>query len=450
MAIVRDVAAKSITLYVNGIQKGYETYNKNPTGGGTSEFQIGASLDESSSYFEGQLDEVRIWSAALSQENIRDWMCTKLNDTHTEFSSLVANFRFDSGSGSTALDQLALNNGDLINSPLWTWSSAPIGDESLSAYGSLSSLSLLSEDGDVFTVKDISADIEGMQLYIVREDPNVYNTPEGIKNLETSKYWGVKKIGPDNATYSVQLDYENSPYTGKPDSAELVSRSNNSILEWVARGANNDVASKSLTLTGMTGTEYMLAESGGMNLPVEFIGFELKREANGLSLHWQTAWELNNDYFEVERADKTGHFNSIGDISGAGSTEEVQSYRFHDPFPLEGNSYYRIKQVDYDGSFSYSKTLEFSLSEPTGSKLIFPNPYIQSEAGGILFSSKESQSVQINLLNASGQLVEQIFSAQVQADQTYKLQINTSLPSAVYFLQVSGDRTRLNEKIILR
>jgi hypothetical protein len=93
------------------------------------------------------------------------------------------------------------------------------------------------------------------------------------------------------------------------------------------------------------------------NLPVTFTEFQGAETGNGIKLNWTTAQEQNSAYFEVQRSTNGAVFVAIGNISAAGNSDNPLHYQFTDSDPLDGVSYYRLRQVDKDGQFGYSKTL---------------------------------------------------------------------------------------------
>ncbi|MEM6803971.1 MAG: S8/S53 family peptidase, partial [Bacteroidota bacterium] len=109
--------------------------------------------------------------------------------------------------------------------------------------------------------------------------------------------------------------------------------------------------------------------------PVEWLDFSGRIENGIAQLQWSTGSEQNNAYFEVQKS-KGGSFVSVGQLAGQGNSSEVQSYQFEDPLPFSGRNYYRIKQVDSNGSFTYSKVLDLSWEEVSQMKLssLYPNP----------------------------------------------------------------------------
>ena len=117
------------------------------------------------------------------------------------------------------------------------------------------------------------------------------------------------------------------------------------------------------------------------SIPVELTSFTASVVEGNVVLNWITATELNNSGFEIERQktkdEKSEEWESIGFVNGNGTSTSVHSYSFVDKNTNEGKSYYRLKQIDFDGSFDYSKTVEVDLSLPTIFSLEqnYPNPF---------------------------------------------------------------------------
>jgi hypothetical protein len=109
-------------------------------------------------------------------------------------------------------------------------------------------------------------------------------------------------------------------------------------------------------------------------LPVEMVEFNAIAEGETILLTWSTATELNSNFFEVERY-IDGAFESIGQVDAAGTSTLLSQYRFIDDSPSQGLNYYRLKQTDTDGSFSYSKTVSVYFGGDEKAELfIYPNP----------------------------------------------------------------------------
>ncbi len=109
-------------------------------------------------------------------------------------------------------------------------------------------------------------------------------------------------------------------------------------------------------------------------LPVTLLYFTARQTGNQVALHWATASETDNDYFSIEKSRDGQQFNEAGRVAGAGTSLAKLTYGFNDDFPFGGASYYRLKQVDLNGMFTYSKTVKVS-SDITSALRVYPNPH---------------------------------------------------------------------------
>ena len=110
------------------------------------------------------------------------------------------------------------------------------------------------------------------------------------------------------------------------------------------------------------------------SLPVELTSFSARAEQDAVQLNWTTASETNNEYFMVQKSRDGVSFEDLEKVDGQGTTTQLSVYELMDNNPFHGDNYYRLKQVDYDGKFSYSEIelVTFLENEPTVS--VFPNP----------------------------------------------------------------------------
>ncbi len=108
-------------------------------------------------------------------------------------------------------------------------------------------------------------------------------------------------------------------------------------------------------------------------LPIIYSKFTATQTKATITLNWQTTTELNNNYFAVERSGNAVNYTTVAQVNSIATGAAVKDYAYTDKLPLAGNNYYRIKQVDKDGKFSYSKTINISYLKP-GSIQLFPNP----------------------------------------------------------------------------
>jgi hypothetical protein len=108
-------------------------------------------------------------------------------------------------------------------------------------------------------------------------------------------------------------------------------------------------------------------------LPIELLSFDAEVKGKQVVCKWVTATELNNEYFTVEHSQDLQHWQELGEIPGAGTTLEEKRYSYVDKDPLEGISYYRIRQTDYNGDYSHSWNRAVNLEFSFGS-YVYPNP----------------------------------------------------------------------------
>ena len=137
-------------------------------------------------------------------------------------------------------------------------------------------------------------------------------------------------------------------------------------------------------------------------LPVEFEKVSAESTAGEITLHFSTYTETNNSHFDIERSTNSRQWETLGRIIGAGTTQERQSYTFEDKAPLAGDNFYRIKQVDYDGTFSYSDIVSARWTEKPQLS-IYPNP--ASEFLLIRGIRGIENTVTVEVFNLNGQLL---------------------------------------------
>ena len=149
---------------------------------------------------------------------------------------------------------------------------------------------------------------------------------------------------------------------------------------------------------------WTLAESSA--LPVELVYFRAEATKDEqVLLQWETATEINNDYFIVERSSNGFQFEYLQEVLGAGNSFQLTKYVSYDKKPLSGINYYRLKQVDYDGSFEYSNIQVVEFGQIVRQISVYPNPTY-----GVLKFNRELTG-RIIVYNAFGQVVWQKFDA---------------------------------------
>ena len=160
-------------------------------------------------------------------------------------------------------------------------------------------------------------------------------------------------------------------------------------------------------------------------VPVELTSFVANVVERSVVLNWTTATEVNNQGFEIQRSEDAARFSNIGFVPGFGTTTEPKSYSYIDQSVNSGIYYYRLKQIDYDGSFTYSDVAEVEVSLPTVFSLEqnYPNPF--NPTTSIQFSLPVDAQVKINIYNLVGEKVAEAASGNYAAG-THKINFNAS------------------------
>jgi len=174
-----------------------------------------------------------------------------------------------------------------------------------------------------------------------------------------------------------------------------------------------------------------------LTIPVELLSFTAGTGVNTVVLNWSTATETNNQGFEIERKLKNQEWVTIAFVQGKGTTTEIQNYSYTDDYsqvPYEGTVLYRLKQIDYDGTYEYSDQLAVNLTFIPSEYYIsqnYPNPFNPSTT--IKYSLPVESVVRINIYNALGEVVEELVS-KTQSSGNYEVTWNAqNYSSGIYY-----------------
>lgn len=192
-------------------------------------------------------------------------------------------------------------------------------------------------------------------------------------------------------------------------------------------------------------------------IPVELSAFSGSSVDNHIKLSWSTASELNNRGFEIQRSvnvnDNPGNRNWVlrGFVDGKGTTTETTAYSFVDNEPLSGKSYYRLKQIDYDGSITYSNEIEvnhLSIKEYS-LKQNYPNPFNPNTV--ISYQIPVSGTVTLKVFNILGVEVATLVNENKAAGE-HRVEFNAEgLSSGIYFYTLnSGNFTETRKMILMK
>lgn len=184
-------------------------------------------------------------------------------------------------------------------------------------------------------------------------------------------------------------------------------------------------------------------------VPVELVSFNASVIRDAVELSWMTATETNNQGFSIERKTASGSFEEIGYVSGNGTTTEPQSYSYIDSKLSAGIYTYRLKQIDFDGRYEYSKVVNAEIELPREYSLEqnYPNPFNPSTK--ISYTIPEAGFVKLSVYNLLGEEVASLVKGYQEAEK-YEVNFDASgLSSGIYVYKIELAGFTASRKLVL-
>lgn len=225
-----------------------------------------------------------------------------------------------------------------------------------------------------------------------------------------------------NTPASLSFVYDNGSNTFTTNAVVTINNNNNYV---VATTGINTVTLKRITLV-----------DAGVPLPVDLLSFTAKAEGSRSLIEWTTAREFNCDHFDVERSSDGRSFHFLVAENAAGNGTAEHRYKTYDDQPFDGWNYYRLKQVDADGRFSWSPIAKVFFGGKDGAYVsVYPNP-VQNRLS-IAMSSRAAQSVTLLLMDVSGRVLQSRPWQLATGDNTFSLDMS-DLAAGSYLLRIGA------------
>jgi hypothetical protein len=266
---------------------------------------------------------------------------------------------------------------------------------------------------------------DGVDLITLRKDLN----------------WGLTASGIAGGSYNLGISGTGYGLVGNVTDLRLTLAGSVSGLPGTNAGTvlNPQVNRTGITAATLTNIFFLGSiNSSSSPLPITLILFTAIPQNGQVQLEWETAAEVNNNYFTIQRSNNSNSWEDIKKISGSGNTNTVQQYTAYDPNPYSGLSFYRLEQTDFDGRNSYSMIRQVNIDSSAILLSIYPNP-----ATDRIYISG-SGNMTISVLNINGQLVY----TPVQLTQIRTILNVEGLPPGVYFIHIIQDGKATTKKII--
>jgi hypothetical protein len=200
-----------------------------------------------------------------------------------------------------------------------------------------------------------------------------------------------------------------------------------------------------------TGNRLIVYSNGSVQppLPVELARFTATTVGEAVTLRWSTTSEENNAGFDVERSTDGETFTTIGFEPGVGTTEEAQSYRFVDrEAPFATTLFYRLRQVDTDGTFEYSPVVEVEVTPSAVALLpVAPNPV--SASARLRYELPEATAVRLQVFDLLGRRVATLADGEKPAGRHEVSWRSAGLASGTYFVRLQAGSTAQTQMLRL-
>lgn len=218
--------------------------------------------------------------------------------------------------------------------------------------------------------------------------------------------------------------------------------------------AGTPLAAVPLDIDGQTRSlifPYKGADENASPLPVTLTGFMAARSGSTAVLNWTTASEINNRHFVIERSADMEYFEAIGEVKGKGNSNTVSAYSFVDKNAAQvankGTLYYRLRQVDFNGSSALSDLKAVSFNEATVATLnVYPNPFVQSVSLSI--ESQQESVMNVSVLDLQGRvLIDDVMAVHAGAN-TISFNKVGSLAQGIYMIRTQINGMTYTQKLI--
>ena len=182
------------------------------------------------------------------------------------------------------------------------------------------------------------------------------------------------------------------------------------------------------------------------NLPVTLVDFHaLQQPDHTVALQWETAQEQNSRYTEVQRSVDGKTYSAIGQVAAAGNSSLPRDYAFTDQSPLSGRGFYRLKMVDIDGSFTYSKILQVTTGAMGAAIKVYSNPF--HDQLGMVIPAVTSEKLVLSLFDQTGKIcLRQNYTT--QKGNNFVNLYPGGIAAGVYLLHVQGAQTNQTIRVL--
>jgi len=227
-----------------------------------------------------------------------------------------------------------------------------------------------------------------------------------------SRVWRIAETGGDVGTVTINIDLTNVPGAkAQADLSLMIDRDGDGFADNDVTPLTGTLAGQIFTITGVNFQNGDFFTVGSTNLatplPIQLISFSAQADKSVVRTAWATATEKNNAFFTLERSFDGQEFEEVARMDGAGDSQSRLDYRYVDLNPHQALSYYRLKQTDFDGAFTYSEVRSVLVDPLQSTELVvYPNP-TKANNFTIRYAATEEGEAVIELFSSTGQRLYQ-------------------------------------------
>ncbi len=191
----------------------------------------------------------------------------------------------------------------------------------------------------------------------------------------------------------------------------------------------------------------------GTPLPIELLSFEANVNEDRVDVKWVTTTEINNDFFTIERSVDAENWEVVLIASGAGNSNQVIDYFEIDYEPLAGITYYRLKQTDFDGKYSYSNIVpvKFEVNTSGGGIInLFPSPANPGETVYVEFEDINGAEFLVVLRDIKGREFYSKVIVNVENGKLVGVPIEREIPTGIYLITATSENQMYSQKLIIK
>ena len=271
----------------------------------------------------------------------------------------------------------------------------------------------------------------------------------GSGSESIARYYDIAPSTNSGLDATLAFTYDETELNGLDEELLELYRSADGGATWMRQGGSVDPSANTITLSGIDTFSRWTAGSTDAPLPVELARFDAVADGSSALLNWETAGETGNAGFDVEH-EQADAWQRLGFLEGRGTTLQPAAYRFRTPDLTPGIHRFRLRQVDYDGTFAYSPLVEVTIALQGTHQLspAHPNPFASRTSFTLVVQA--TQHVTAEVYDALGRRVAILNDEPVQADQVHRFTFDgTGLPAGTYLLHVRGGLFQQTHRMVL-